>query len=395
MNIAIIGGGAAGLTAAISAKRKNPKCGVSIFEGNDRVGKKILATGNGRCNLSNTEISAANYVTHNPEFVETALEGKGFDFAREFFADLGIPLVIEEGRAYPRSLRASAVADALRFRCAGLGAELWTGIKVREVSFGSGRFEVEGEKFHRLILACGGKAAPAMGTDGGGFELARSLGHKIYSPYPALAALRAENCEKALKGLRVRAKAAAVVKGSCVREETGEIQFTEYGLSGIPIMQLSSLFNGNMDIILDFFPDMDFTTAVETLLKTAERIGDLPMPEFMGGFLPKNLTRRICARCGVDLTLPAASLTVKDVKRFVGEAKGFSFSIVGTNSWNSAQATRGGVALSEIYPETMGSKILGGLFFAGEITDVCGDCGGYNLHWAWVSGSRAGEAAAK
>ncbi|MGN1097954.1 MAG: NAD(P)/FAD-dependent oxidoreductase [Clostridia bacterium] len=393
MTAAVIGGGAAGLTAAIFAKRTNPAAEIVVFEGNDRVGKKILATGNGRCNVSNTHISAENYTTHNSGFVKTALTGHGFGFVRDFFGSLGIPLVTEEGRAYPRSMRAGAVADALRFECVRLGIELRTGTRVRNVSYRGGKFDIDGQEFRRLILACGGKAAPSMGTDGFGFDLARELGHKVYSTYPALVQLRTENGEKALKGIRARAKASAIIKGKCVREETGEIQFCDYGLSGIPILQLSSLFNGNMEIELDLFPDMEFTPAVEYLLSMAERTGDLPLPDFMGGFFHKNLTRRICAQCSVDPDKPADSLTVREIKQFVGGAKALKFNVVGTNSWTNAQTTRGGVDLSEIVPETMQSKILGGLYFAGEVTDVCGDCGGYNLHWAWVSGARAGTAA--
>ncbi len=391
MRAAVIGGGASGLAAAIFAKRTWPSAEVTVFEGNDRVGKKILATGNGRCNLTNTVLSARNYMTRTPNFVESALEGYGFGFVRDFFGSMGIPLVTEDGRAYPRSMRAAAVADALRFECTRLGAQLAAGEKVKGVSAAGGIFTVNGRKFERVVLACGGKAAPSSGSDGTGFEIASALGHRVLETYPALVQLRTLNGEKALKGLRVRAKASAVSGGKCLREETGEIQFCDYGLSGIPILQLSALFNGNMDIVLDLFPDMEFTPAVECLLDMAENIGDLALPDFMGGFFHKNLTRRICAQCGVDPSKSADQLTVREIKQFVAGAKALRFKAVGTNSWTGAQTTRGGVDLREIDPLTMRSKILGGLFFAGEIMDVCGDCGGYNLHWAWISGARAGK----
>lgn len=395
MKIAVIGGGAAGLTAAIFAKRTNPSVSVIVFEGNDRVGRKILSTGNGRCNLTNVHISPKNYITRCPVFVEEALEERGFEFVRDFFSSIGVPFAIEDGRAYPRSMRAGSVVDALRFECMRRGVEIRTDSKIKNVDSIRGRFLVEGEAFDRIVLACGGKAAPALGTDGFGFELAKSLGHKVYSTYPALVQLRVENCDKALKGIRTAARASAIVYGKCVREETGEIQFTDYGLSGIPIMQLSSIFNGNMEISLDLLPERDFSAAVEELITLTDRCGELSLPDFMGGYFHKNITRRLCTLADMDTDKPAAQMTAREIKAFVSAAKNMRFRITGTNSWPSAQTTRGGVDLAEIDPKTMQSRLLGGLRFAGEIMEVCGDCGGYNLHWAWITGAAAGESAAK
>ncbi len=395
MNIAVIGGGAAGLIAAVFAKRANRRAEVTVFEKNDRTGRKLLSTGNGRCNLTNTEISAANYVTHSPDFVEKALENRGYGFVRDFFAGIGVPFTIEEGRAYPVSMRAAAVSDALRFEALRRGAEIETNSAVTEISFVRGRFTVKGRFFDKVILACGGKAAPALGTDGGGFEMARALGHKVYSVYPALVQLRTENPPLSLKGIRARAAVSAVVHGEIIRRERGEVQFTDYGLSGIPIMQLSSLFEGSMEISIDLFPDRDFSSLVDELIRLGDSCGDLPLPVFMGGYLHKNLTRLVCARARVDASKAVCQLTARELKAFVSAGKGLKFSVTGTNSWASAQTTRGGVDLKEIYPETMGSRLLGGLYFAGEITDVCGDCGGYNLHWAWITGAAAGENAGK
>ncbi len=392
MRIAVVGGGASGLTAAIFAKKTDPSAFVTVFEGNRRVGKKLLSTGNGRCNLTNADISPEHYITHSPEALKTALEGRGFDFVRDMFAGLGVPVTLEEGRAYPRSMRAAAVVDALRFECARLGVETAAETKIGGVEYSAGAFTVGGAGFDRLCLACGGKAAPAQGSDGAGFDMAQSLGHKVYTPYPALVQLRTNGGEKDLKGVRVWAGARAVSKGELLREEVGEVQFTDYGLSGIPIMQLSNRFEGDMEIFLDLFPEEEFGAAVEVLLAMAEHTGDLAMPDFMGGYFSKPLTRRVCRQCGLDPERPVEQYTVRDIKRFVNAAKALRFQVTGTNSWPAAQTTRGGVDLNEVDPISMRSKILGGLFFAGEILDVCGDCGGYNLHWAWISGSRAGEA---
>ncbi len=394
MKIAIIGAGAAGLTAAVFAKRTNSATEVTVFERNDRVGRKLLSTGNGRCNLTNVDISPKNYITRCPDFVAAALNGRGFEFVRGFFASIGIPFAIEAGRAYPFSMRAGAVADALRFECARRGVEIRLNTAVKAAECVRGRFTVNGEAFDRLIIACGGKAAPALGTDGFGFELAKSLGHRVYAVYPALVQLRTADCDKSLKGIRARARASAIVHGKCVRRETGEIQFTDYGLSGIPILQLSSVFNGNMEISLDLLPETDFTAAAAEFSRLAERCGELSLPDLAGGYFHKNISRRLCAFAGLDASRPANRFTLREIKAFVSAAKNMTFTIAGTNSWPNAQTTRGGVDLNEISPETMRSRLLGGLYFAGEVMDVCGDCGGYNLHWAWISGAAAGESVA-
>ena len=391
MKIAVIGGGPAGLTAAISASRANRFAEIVIYEGNSRVGKKLLSTGNGRCNLSNTDISPDKYITHDREFVAEALKGRGLGFVRGFFDGLGIPLVTEEDRVYPRSMRAAAVVDALRFECARRGIRMITDKKITKIEYTKRGFIVGEEKFDRVCLACGGKAAPAMGSDGSGFDMAQALGHKVFTPYPSLVQLRTENGEKTLKGIRVWARARAVAHGETLREETGEVQFGDYGLSGIPIMQLSSLFEGNMEIYLDLLPELDFAKAMDKLLTMAENIGDLALADFMSGYFQKNLTRRICQQCGIEPGKVVCQMTIREIKRFLTAAKALRFRVVGTNSWPTAQTTRGGVDLKQIDPKTMESKLVKGLYLAGEIMDVCGDCGGYNLHWAWISGARAGE----
>ena len=394
MKIAVIGGGSAGLAAAIFAGRADRSVEIVIYEGNGRVGKKLLSTGNGRCNLSNEDMSPDKYITHDREFVAAALKGRGLGFVRGFFDGLGIPLVTEEGRVYPRSMRAAAVVDALRFECARQNIRTVADKKIDKIEYVKRKFIIGGETFDRVCLACGGKAAPAMGSDGSGFELAQALGHKIFTPYPSLVQLRTENGEKALKGIRIWAKARAVAKGETLREETGEVQFGDYGLSGIPIMQLSALFEGNMEIFLDLLPELDFAEATDKLLAMAENVGDLTLSDFMSGYFQKNITRRICQQCGIDPGMVVHQMTIREMKRFITAAKALRFRVVGTNSWPAAQTTRGGVDLGQIDPKTMESRRVKGLYFAGEIMDVCGDCGGYNLHWAWVSGSRAGESMA-
>ncbi len=395
IKIAIIGGGAAGLAAAISAKRTNPSAEVRVFERNDRVGRKLLSTGNGRCNLSNTDISAENYASHSLAFVGEVLSGRDFGFVSGFFASLGIPLALEDGRAYPRSMRAGSVADALRFECERRGVDLRLNAKITAVTADKGRFVLDGERFDRLIIAAGGMAAPSLGTDGLGFELARSLGHRTLAPYPALVQLRTVNPDKALKGIRAEARVSAILRGECIRREEGEVQFTDYGLSGIPVLTISAFFAPGMSVSLDLLPELSFSEAMEALLSLTDSAGELALPELCGGYFHKNITRSLCARAGIDALRPSGTLTSRELKGFISEAKNMSFPVAGTNSWTNAQTTRGGVDLREIDSASMRSKLHGGLYFAGEITDVCGACGGYNLHWAWITGIIAGESAAK
>lgn len=389
MKIAVIGGGAAGLTAAIFAKRTNDRAEVTIFESNDRVGRKILSTGNGRCNLTNEKISAENYVTHCPEFVKEVLEKYDYDFVQNFFAGIGIPFAIEEGRAYPKSMRAASVCDALRFEAERRGVKTVLGRKIQEAEIKKGSFVILGEVFDRLIIATGGRAAPSLGTEGWGFSFAKSLGHKIYALSPSLVQLRTSNPNQSLKGIRAYGSAAAVIDGKAVRRETGEIQFTGYGLSGIPIMQLSSIYKTGMEISIDLFAEKSFTDIIDELTSLADNCGDKPLPVFLEGYIHKNLTLLICKNAGISPDKNVSSLTAREIKAFVAEGKNLKFKIEGTNTWDNAQTTKGGVDLREITPQ-MQSKIQGRLYFAGEIMDVCGDCGGYNLHWAWASGMIAG-----
>lgn len=389
MKIAVIGGGAAGLTAAVFAKRTNPEAVVTVYEKNDRVGRKILSTGNGRCNLTNKEISVNNYVTHSPDTVAAVLENHGFEFVRDFFESVGIPFVFESSRAYPQSMRAGAVCDALRFEAQRRGVTIEAGKAVDSVLCQKGKFILGGEIHDRLIIAGGGKAAPQLGSDGSCMEIAKELGHRVYTPFPALVQLQTQDSIKSLKGIRVRGSAAAVADGETLRRETGEIQFSENGISGIPVLQLSNLYRKGMEVSIDLFPEKSFSQVMGELIYLADICGDNPLPEFMGGYLHKNLTRLMCKNARIDPQKNASSLTTGEFKAFVSEGKNLKFKISGTNSWNNAQTTLGGVDLNELNAN-MQSKIHGGLYFAGEVCDVCGDCGGYNLHWAWASGAVAG-----
>jgi predicted Rossmann fold flavoprotein len=349
-DIHIIGGGASGLAAAVTATRLH--CRVFIHEANDRVGKKLLATGNGKCNLTNIDIEKKYYHSNSIETVEQILNGSPALVAN-FFKSIGLHTMVEQGRVYPYSKRAGSVLDTLRSALGG-NVELRLGKQADPFEFTGGV----------LILSTGGL------NDASG-NIARFLeahGHTVHPPFPALTALKVKHAAlPSLKGIRVK-PCKLTLNGV---SDTGEVQFTEYGLSGIPAMQLSGFVKGPTEVHIDLLPDMSDEEARRFLNERAL----LNLSEPYTGLFHKNL--------GAVLSKERADL------------KDFVLPVTGVMGYNHAQVTGGGLALDEIDPATMESKLCKRLFVTGELLDVYGDCGGYNLHWAWTTGILAGRAAAR
>ena len=418
MKVAIIGGGASGLAAAVTAARRGAQ--VIVLEQKDRVGKKLLATGNGRCNFSNRDLSLAHY-HGDAAFVKAVLEKVALSETLQFFESIGLVYREEAGRLYPYSNHASSVLDALRLAAACLSVREETGFAVCRVEKRGGRFVLsapDGRELHadRVIVASGGKASPSLGSNGGGYALLRSFGHTITRLYPSLVQLKtAPGTVKGMKGIRVYANARLYqtagggspcrqTKGgesyqtpggetSLLKQEYGEVQFTDYGLSGIPIFNLSQAAAGRKDlcISLDLLPQV---TDVQNLL--ANRITQLsvsPLPADSGmardlsslftGIFQKRVGELLVGRAGYD----AAQL--------VHAIHNLDFPVIGTMPWENAQVTSGGAVTAEFDPGTMASRLIPGLYACGEVLDVDGECGGYNLQWAWSTGILAGEGAAE
>ena len=454
MKVAIIGGGASGLAAAVTAARRGAQ--VIVLEQKDRVGKKLLATGNGRCNFSNRDLSLAHY-HGDAAFVKAVLEKVALSETLQFFESIGLVYREEAGRLYPYSNHASSVLDALRLAAACLSVREETGFAVCRVEKRGGRFVLsapDGRELHadRVIVASGGKASPSLGSNGGGYALLRSFGHTITRLYPSLVQLKtAPGTVKGMKGIRVYANARLYqtagggspcrqtkggepyqtaggespcrqtkggepyqtaggespcrqTKGgesyqtpggetSLLKQEYGEVQFTDYGLSGIPIFNLSQAAAGRKDlcISLDLLPQ---ATDVQNLL--ANRITQLsvsPLPADSGmardlsslftGIFQKRVGELLVGRAGYD----AAQL--------VHAIHNLDFPVIGTMPWENAQVTSGGAVTAEFDPGTMTSRLIPGLYACGEVLDVDGECGGYNLQWAWSTGILAGEGAAE
>ena len=402
--VLVIGCGAAGFVAAITAAR----CGadVTVLEGGSTPGKKLLSTGNGRCNFTNRDMELSHFHAGKKGFPAAALTAFGTDETLSFFRNLGLYSSDRGGYLYPRSEQAAAVREALEHECARLSVELLTDQKVIRIASSREGFHVEtlsGKRFlsSAVILAAGGQAAPKTGSDGSGFRLASSLGHRIIPPVPALTSLKVQEVSlcRIWKGTRTKGEIHLLVDGRECGRDTGELQLTEYGISGIPVFQVSrhasyGLLDGKpVHAVLQFLPEFsreDLSGLKEDFSRSSMDIGS-----FLRGLLPARLAQALLGEIGCRESTPCYALKGNQKRRLLEMLTGLDLTITGTLDFESAQVTAGGVDLEEVEPVTLQSRLIPGLFFAGEILDVDGSCGGYNLQWAWSSGYAAGKAAAE
>lgn len=406
--IAIVGGGAAGMTAAIRAARSGAH--VTVYERNDRVGRKILSTGNGKCNFSNEKMSADCYYGSGTSIVNTVYKSFGVDETKDFFESLGMRIKDRDGYLYPASGQASTVLDVLRYELARLTVTIHTNLQVIDIAVeGSGLIlkmnDHSKESYDAVILACGGKAAPRTGSDGQGFLLAQKLGHHIIPAVPALVALRCrENFYKRVAGVRCDARITLCIDGQSAGSEQGELQWTDYGISGIPVFQLSRKASyalsehRSVEIKINLMPDfgvedMDGSTEMFWQERWMRQAGQ-SMGQFVTGLVNKKIGMLLLKLAGIKETERAEEVSASCRKKLEELFRSFIVSVCGTNSFDQAQVCAGGVDCSEV-KDTMESRIVPGVFFAGEILDIDGICGGYNLQWAWSSGAVAGKAAAE
>lgn len=399
-NIAIIGGGASGYLAAITAARYGGE--VTIYERCDRTLKKVLATGNGRCNMTNMCITKENYYSEDKDFVNSVIETFSLEDTLNFFHELGVVTKTEEDKVYPYSLQASAISDVLRLEAERLGVKTMCNFEVSSITKKGNGFllcSYKGEEADAdcVILATGGKASPDLGSNGSGYKLAERFGHKITPLYPSLVQIKTENTyTKSLQGLKVPARAMFYEEDEKKAEYQGEVLFADYGLSGPPIFNLSRLAatSKNGEIRLDIMPEFSEGQVFNMLFERTTP--DKNLENFFTGMLPKKLGQVLLKSCGISpLSRMSDTLTKKEISALAKRIKGWSFLCHGTRSWNNAQVTAGGIRVLEVSKDTMESKLVRNLYFCGEILDVDGDCGGYNLQWAWSSGYLAGKNAAR
>lgn len=403
-SVAVIGAGAAGLTAAICAARSG--AAVTLFERNDRVGKKILVTGNGRCNLTNNDIRQEHY-HGDTDFAMNVIGRFNREKTLDFFGDLGLLFYTDEaGRVFPSSQQAGSVLDALRFETDLLKVETFAGFPVATVKKTGDRFEIASQggkkfSFDKVIIACGGKADPDLGSDGTGFRLAESLGHKITAVFPALVQLRLDGQGyRAMERMKWEAELRAVSDNKVLTSKAGDVIFTSYGISGTAVLSISrsimemSEKGGAAELEVDLLPGETESATEEILKKRIKRHPERKLEDLFLGWLNKRIGQTLLRSNGLELVRLTGSLNDAEIKKIAGQIHRWRFTVAGHNGWKNAQTTAGGVTTAEIDVNTLESKLVKGLFFAGEVLDVDGDSGGYNLQWAWSSGAVAGTSAA-
>lgn len=398
--ILVVGGGAAGIAAALSAAEAGGR--VTILEGLNRPGKKLLVTGNGRCNLGNTRIAPECYHTARPDRLKVLLKQMPATLTTDFFERWGLMTMADEaGRLYPYCRQASMVVDVLLLALQRRGVAVETDCTVTEAFWDRGGFTVKSSQGSRwrsdaLILAAGGKAAPKQGLNGGGYALAKGFGHSCTPLYPCLTALRCTHpALRGLKGIRVLCTVALCAGGREIARESGELQLTEYGVSGIPAMQLSCRLGAQKgaNVSVDFFPDCSMRALYTLLRRRAEECPDSTLEDAFLGLLHKRIMYALMKEAGLSpLSRTVRTLRPEELARLAELLKNWRLPVEGPMGWEQAQVTGGGIALQEIGDDFQ-SRCCSGLYLAGEVLDVAGECGGYNLHWAWCSGILAGRRA--
>ena len=397
MIICVIGGGASGMAAALAAS-ENPDNQVVLFERQARLGRKLQATGNGRCNLTNVNMSSSHYHGDNPEFSQIPLSAFSVTETLNWFRRLGLFTVAEpSGRVYPYSDQANSVSDVLRFALDRPNIRLVTGTEVTRIHRREEGFCVEGVDCQRVIVACGGLAGTKLGGSMSGYRLLRDLGHHVTKLRPALVQLKAawSGCA-ALKGVRCNCHVQILHDGILHSQSTGELQFTEYGLSGPVIFEVSRdacQGSGEWVCRMNFLPSFTDSELEEELYRRRETA--LSTDDLLTGILHNRLGRVLTKAAGIPGGQSVSSLTDTQLTALVGIVRCLEIPLTETLGMDSAQVTAGGIVTDEFDPQPMESRLVPGLYACGEVLDVDGDCGGYNLQWAWSSGVCAGRHAGK
>jgi predicted Rossmann fold flavoprotein len=394
--ICIIGGGASGMMAGIAAGQAGGR--VVLLERNKRLGKKLLVTGNGRCNFTNTRITVDNYHGQDPAFVQGALRRFTHQETLDFFTHLGVVPEVEEetGKIFPASGQAGSILDLLRWELEALGVQVRTEAQVERIEL-KDKFNIylaDGQRLQagKLILATGGKAHPQSGSDGAGLEFAKKLGHRIIPPRPALVQLKLRDIP-GLRGIKIQGQATLLLGDTQLATETGQLLFTNYGISGLPALALSReagklLAQGKRPLLsLNLAPQVKIEETIRSrVLSQPSR----PLGRIFVGWLPNKVGEALVRAAEIPAAKPSQSLTDLECQRLVKLTADWRFPITGLLGWEQAQVTAGGVDVSQVDPATLESRLVKNLFFTGEILDIDGDSGGYNLQWAWSSGFLAG-----
>lgn len=395
----VVGGGASGIMTAIVAARQG--CRVLVLEQKDKLCKKIYATGNGKCNFTNKNWQATNFRGSDFSLAEPVLYSFSLQDTLAFFKEIGVYPKERNSYYYPASEQAASVAENLVREAMRLGVECMTGVKVNRVSRDKNRnFVAETDNgvylANSMVLATGGKASPAHGSDGSGYPFAKSFGHTVIQPLPAIVQLKAEGkFFKTLAGVRTDGRVTLHIGKETYAEE-GELLFAAYGLSGIPVMQVSRYASVALaqkkavTASLDLFPTLSEADLTEEIARRFCVMKENSAEDALAGLCNHKINFVMLQLCGLDPTKKARAYGKKEAAALAAKIKSFTVNVTDTNGYEQAQACTGGVPLAEL-TESMESKLVTGLFITGELADIDGTCGGYNLQWAWSSGAAAGK----
>lgn len=401
-DLIIIGGGASGLIAAIIAKEYGVD--VALVEGEKRIGRKIITTGNGRCNITNKRITSPydGFHSHNKGFYEDTLNQLTVQDTIDLFYRLGIPMVeLQKGKMYPESLQASSVVDMLKLNLEERDIPIYLESKVISMNKEHDHFIIKTKnptneifKCRKLIVATGGVAAPQTGSDGSMFNMIERLGHSIFKPVPSLVQLKLDYAHlKAISGVRIDAGVHVWINNQRVRSDIDEVIFTDYGISGSSIIQVSRTAsfglskNQKVEIEVDLYPNKSMEEVYDFFETHFSLFSYRSLMDCLNGVIHKKLIPILLKEVGIhDIHQTCDALSYDEKMRFYQLLKSWRFVCVDTNGFNQAQATIGGVDTTEVDSKTLKSKLIKNLYFCGEVLDVDGDCGGFNLQWAWSSG---------
>ncbi len=398
-DLIVIGAGASGMMAAITAARNNKN--VCILEKLDKAGKKLLATGNGKCFFTNERMDTECFYGEK-SFVESVLKQFSVEDCLSFFHSIGIYPKNKNGYFYPNSEQASSVVNALTNELERLGVKIYYQMQVKDITPEHDQVCVWTDKdsfvSKRVIIAAGLKAAPKLGSDGSIFDIVKSFGHRFHPILPALCGYYCKGLKfKAISGVRAYGKVSAYINGTKLGEDTGEIQFTDYGLSGIPIFQISHhLSNGlyekkDVEIKVNLLPDFDRKQLLDELNYRRSVFATMPMDLFLNGLVNQKLSNMILDKVGIEPDFSVASVSTEKMQAIAECLQEITVRVTNYRDFEFAQVCTGGIPIAEIHTESLESKFAKNIFFTGEILDVDGICGGYNLHFAWATGHIAGK----
>ncbi len=406
--IAIIGAGASGLIAAITAKRENPKLHIDLFDINSGVGKKILASGNGRCNISNSKLGIENYIGENPSFVGYALKQFDFKAFEKFCKSIGLLLDIKEtNKVYPLSNEAKSVVNLLETAIDSLGIDLILNTQVENVKKEGNKFIVdcgsrEYKEYNKILISSGLGAAPQLNSTENGMGIAKNFGHSCNLTYPSLVGLHTDfEFNNKLQGVKKEANVTLYIDGQKEREVFGDVLFTKYGLSGFAILDISQFavyplnLYQDVQLSINLFPKQNRNEVLGMIESLFKLLPNEKVQKLLIGVISNKLCAVILDVCGIDKEIFAKDINAKQIRAIVNRLINWRFKIVNTQGFKHAEASGGGIRTDEVDNKTYESKKCKGIYFAGEVLDIVGNRGGYNLHFAWASGFLAGHSLAK